>query len=182
MDYYDGYYTRHLEEAKQKIQADINYFKFLVSNYGKLYPVFEAFDGKVYNKHFNEAISDLTDDDVRYSSYDSGKWFYIYVYKRNNPNYNRPSLLCVPSCAGDRFEDFFSRQDSIFSENKRIIAEKGIAQLDARKAKHEEKIAEYEKYLAESDNIIAQVEYFNGLLAAITKPIPYEIQTYLKLH
>lgn len=174
-------YYGNLEDGKKEVQNRIDILRFTASQIDKIKPVFRAFDGKIYNKRFDDAIEALSDDQGRFYVSNHYRWMNIEAYKKHSLCNERYSALTVPSCSGERFEDFAGREDSIFTENKRIIADKAIKALDTRKEKLLEQAASYEKTLEDADDILAQVAYFKGILGSLIETVPYELRQYLKI-
>lgn len=119
-----------VENKKEAIKAQADHLRTAAGLIKRLKPVIKAFNGKVYNCRFDNAIGALSDAEHRFYCYNSYGWFYI-TYTHNNSYSTRITLLSAFSCKGEQKEFTTDHEAAVF-DNKRILADKMITLLNTK--------------------------------------------------
>ena len=157
-----------VKDIKKKITA----LKEAAGRIKEVKPIIRKFDGKMYNKNFNEAIRSLTDEKGYFSAYDSYKWFYIYYSGKKGYNRNI-NLLAGYSCKGSELmEEQYRKEENEIFDGKRINATKMIEILDRTYAELLKEAFELEVALENLPAIRKQIEQIKGLYNAVVAGLP----------
>lgn len=160
------------ENQVKDIKDRITALKEAAGRIKEVKPVIRKFDGKMYNKNFDEAISALTDDTGYFSAYNQYKWFYIYYSGKKGYNRNI-NLLSGYSCKGSELmEEQYRKEENEIFDGKRINATKMIEILDRTYAELLKEAFELEVALENLPAIRKQIEQIKALYNAVVSGLP----------
>lgn len=136
------------------------------------------FDGKVYNKKFDDAVEALTDDLSRLNCYNSYGWFYIdYIPTDTKDNYrNKQSLLAAYSCKASEQRGCMTREENKVFDDKRINAAKMGELLNNKREELLKEAYTLETIAEELETVVAQYEQIERIKAHLVESVPYEIR------
>lgn len=167
----------NVEEMQAKIRAKAENMRICARQISRVKNEVLRFDGKIYNKRFDEAIHELSDNQVYFYVQNSYGWFYIQCTPRQCHN-EQQALVSAYSCvAGDKYNRVTNKDElKVFSDSKRIDAAK-INKLLTEK--YESLMAEAALYDKSADNLETVLDQINNLkkmISAIESPLPYTVR------
>lgn len=159
------------EETRETIKVEIERLRATAGQIANVKKIVREFDGKMYNCRFDEAIKELNDEDNYFYCFNQYGWFYIkYQYKHT---YSKTTDLLVGYSTKDRKERYETEDKyKIFTENKRIIADKMIEGLNRKYASLLQEAAELEKALENIEVTIAQINQIKELYCNLVSSVP----------
>jgi hypothetical protein len=161
------------EEQKKHIEERITALRTAASFINRVKAVCNSFDGKVYNKRFDDAIGELSGDDGRLYVSNRYGWMYVIYYPRHGYK-NEVTLLTGYSCV--KTENNIRNQDKedfiLFDDHKRINAAAMIEGLNRKYAEILKEAYELEETFKNIDQILDQVKKAKEILSAIVAPLP----------
>ena len=166
-----------IEEARKKIQSIAAHKRQAAGQIKKIKPVVMQFDGKIYNKRFDEAISALSDDENIFYCSNSYGWFYLH-HRAKESGYNEGNdLLTGYSCKATENERRYSTEDinKLFEDNKRIKADKMIERLNSKYASLLKEAADLEEAADNLDTFYKQFDNTLHLLNTLVHQVPYTV-------
>lgn len=116
-----------IKEQREAIQARAAHLRRAGASIRRLKPVIRSFDGKVYNKRFNEAINAAGDETNRFYCHDIHGFYHISWNEPGARYSDDITVLTGYSCTGSQ-KDRPDDQYKIF-DGKRIISDKMIEEL-----------------------------------------------------
>ena len=168
--------TYGIENQYKEIRDKITALREAAKRIKELKPIIRKFDGKMYNKNFDEAIRELTDENGYFSAYNQYKWYYIYYSGRKGYNRN-VNILCGYSCKGSEImEEQYRKEENEIFDGKRINADKMIENLDRHYTELLTEAFELETTLENLPAIKEQIEQVKRLYNAIIAGIPSTIK------
>lgn len=147
-----GYTREEQDKAAQQIIAG---YRETAALFPILRKTAEAWDGKVFNKRFTEALCTATGKHVY--TYISGEYIHFYLYEGCNRQYTLMSI---------------KRPE--MTDGKRLVAKILIANARNHREEYLRKAAELEATAEKVDELKAQIESVKNLLRRLGDSIPYE--------
>lgn len=162
------------EEQKKNITGRINELRSAAGQINRVKAVIRSFDGKVYNKRLDEAISNITGDDFRLYVSNTYGWFYIHYMPRHG-GYNREVTLltgysCVKTENTSRYQD--KEEFKLFGDDKRINAAAMIEGLNKKYAEILKEAYELEEAYKNIDQTLERIAQVKAVLSSITEALP----------
>ena len=138
--------------------------------------VVDRFDGKMYNKRFDDAIRELSRDGLRFSSGIRYSSYEIYVYP--DGKYNDTYTLVWGYSPKENVNEYMAyRKESIlFTENKRIIGENMYQSLNRSRENLLSHAAELEASIEDVETKLKQVDELKNALQNTVKSLPSFVQ------
>ena len=159
------FYTR--EDAKKELAKEAQALRSAASNIYRIKKVVSAYNGKVYNCRFNEAIKQLCNDKIRiYSNVNYYGYFVLDFYdKETNKTVN---LIYTKKATKDS-------ETELFTTAKRIKAESFIDSLNAKYAELLKRATEIEQATAGIENTLQQLQSLKKSINHIISCLPAEV-------
>lgn len=166
------------EDRSKAIRAEVERLRAAAGQIAKVKRIIKEFDGKIYNCRFDEAIKALSDESNYFYCCNHYGWFYIHHCY--NHNYRDTTLLAGYSCkAQDKKQYMTVDSNKIFTDNKRIIADRMIEILNEKYNALLKQAADLERSLDEVQQVIQQVEHLQKMINGIIGSLPdFTIDTY----
>ena len=165
--------NRDIEARKAKLLHEADVIRTAAAQIPKLKKVIDAYDGKMYNKRFDEAIRNLSTDEIRFSAYTSYNWYYVECYP--GCNYSERQGLLTGYAAKRDDTRYTDEKNVIFSDSKRILKDKMYQALNTRREKMLQEAAELERIAAELDVTLQNIEYLRSMLTAMVGSLPSHV-------
>ena len=89
-----------VEGRQEAILSQAEHLRKAAASVNRLKPVLRAFDGKVYNCRFDEAIGQISGENERFYAYNSYGWFYISWNDKAAMHSQSINILSAYSCKG----------------------------------------------------------------------------------
>ena len=159
-----------IEEQKKAILTQAEHLRAGVAAMNALKPVIRAFDGKIYNCRFDDAIYALTSDTARYYASNRYGWFNIEWNSRKAAYTNNICLLSAYSCKGSPIKD--QNPENIVFDGKRIIAEKMIYCIDCKREKLLSEAYKLEIAVADLEKHLQQISDTKKILYCLVNSLP----------
>lgn len=170
------------QDAVKNIKDSIEAKRAAAASINRIKPIIRKFDGKVYNKRFDEAIAEASDNDNRFYCYNSYGWFYLELtYKRQYALKN--NLISGYSCKNAaEYEKYRTKEENNIFNEKRINANIMIQRLDESRERLNREAYEMESTLQNMDIILEQIKGLKKALNNVIESVPYEIQKEYRLN
>lgn len=161
------------EERTKEIKKEVQSLRAAASNICRIKKVVSAFDGKIYNCKFDNAIETLSNDSVRiYSHINSYGYFILDFYdKDTNKTIN---LIYTKKATKDTETDYFT-------SNKRIKAEHFINVLNDKYAELLKRATDIERSSENITTTLQQLESLKKSMNVIIAGLPTEITSIYNL-
>jgi hypothetical protein len=163
------------EEKKDHIMEKVANMRTAAAQVNRVKEVVRQFDGKVYNKKFDDAIAALTDDDYRFYSYNQYGWFYIQFCPRHTSYNATLSIMTAYSCKADDYIKMQTREECKVFDGKRINAAAMIERLNTERAALLKEAFELETAARDIEKTLEQISALkhavNGIIDALPWPI-----------
>lgn len=160
----------NIEDQKKAITAQAGRLRRATGVIRRLKPVILSYDGKIYNKRFDESIRNLSDDAGHLSCYNRYGWFYIDFMEHRRYN-NHITILSCYGCTADQIEHK-TNQDRIVFDGKRIKADRMVSLLDLSYCELLKKAYELETAAQELENTLKQIKDTHALLNHLVDSVP----------
>lgn len=162
------------ENQKKTIQNRIEALREAADQIKRIKKLVQSFDGKIYNKRFDEALAGLSGENFRIYGSNSYGWYYIHYIPRHGSYNDSITLLTGYSCKAENkiSEDHQKEEFIIFDTNKRIKAAAMIEGLNRKYAELLKEAYELEETFKNIDQILNQVKKAKEILSAIVAPLP----------
>ena len=164
-------YTSDLSDKSAAIKSRAAFIRRAAGTTRLLKPVIRAFDGKMYNCRFDEAIRTISDDTRRVSVYNRYGWLYI---EYNKPGFysDNITLLSGYSCKSADHIDRQQDDNAVIFDGKRINADKMCAGLDASRERLLKEAYELEEAADKLPETVQQIKETYDLLHRLTGSLP----------
>lgn len=159
-----------IEEQKKAIIAKADHLRAGVAAMNALKPVIRAFDGKVYNCRFDDAIYTLSDDTARYCASNHCGWFSIKWNARRTSYSDNICLLSAYSCKGSPIKNQ-DPENAVF-DRKRINAEKMICRMNHEREKLLSEAYKLEIAAADLEKHLQQISDTKKMLYCLVNSLP----------
>ncbi len=165
------YYTK--EDAVKSCKHDIKCLRDSAQKIRLIKEIVRAFDGRVYNCRFDEAIQALNDDEAYFYCTNNYGWYHIIYSPRRDPW--SKELLSVPAAVRGG-SDKGKPEEKVFTDTKRIIADKMIELLNNKYADLLREANELENALTKIDEVLLQTKQLKQLYNVLVDTLPYSVQ------
>lgn len=165
--------NRNIEERRAKLLHEAEVIRAAASQIPRLKHVIDRFDGKMYNKRFDEAIRALSTDEIRFSAYTSYNWYYVECFP--GCNYSERQALLTGYAAKREEGRFNDEKYMIFSDSKRILKERMYKALNQKRENMLKEAAELERIAAELDVTLQNIEYVRSMLTSMVSALPSHV-------
>jgi len=161
------------EEQKKTIQSRIEALRGAADQIKRIKKLVQSFDGKTYNKRFDEALAGLSGENFRIYGSNSYGWYYIHYTPRNTYK-NDVTILTGYSCRAENkiSEDHQKEDFIIFDSNKRIKAAAMIEGLNRKYAELLKEAYDLEECFRNIDQTLDQIQKAKAVLSGITAALP----------
>lgn len=165
-----------LETKKETIINKASLYRRAASAINTIKPVIQAFDGKMYNKRFNEAISALNTPESKdhFHAYTQYRWFYIDFTPGCNYS-DKKTLLHGYSCTGETVPEDYREEKNVIFDGKRINAEKMINSAERQREYLLKTAYELENAAADLETTLQRIADTEKLLMKLTHDLPSEV-------
>lgn len=179
--YSKDYYIGDVKKKQDAIRGRAAYFRRAADKITLIKPIIQAFDGKIANYKFDDAVKMSSDADS------SIRWIIAasHYYKRyeiryiENSNYNDAIDLLngYDWKAGNKPTGDISQDDelSIFTEKKRIRAGKMFVLMNDKRAELLRTAAEYDKVADNLPDTLRHIQDTANTLSILINSIPYRL-------
>jgi hypothetical protein len=159
------FYTR--EDAKRELAKEAQALRSAASNICRIKKVVSAYNGKVYNCRFDEAIKQLCNDKMRiYSNVNYYGYFVLDFYdKEINKSVN---LIYTKKATKDS-------ETKLFTSAKRIKADCFINELNEKYSELLQRATEIERASAEIERTLEQLKSLKKSINCIISGLPSEV-------
>ena len=162
------------EEARKKCSKHAEDLRLAAQKIRLIKEIAKAFDDKVYNCRFDEAIKELSDDkNIFYVTIRYGRFEVVYT-PRCSGNYI--TLLSGYTATKGEPEKSARQEDILFTPTKRIMAGKMIERLNTKYENLLKEATQLENALTKVDEIIAKTQELKRLYNVIVSELPSEVQ------
>lgn len=166
----------NIEEKKKAILNKVSYYRRAASAINTIKPVIQAFNGKVYNKRFDEAIRALNtpDNEDHFHAYTQYRWFYI-DFTPGCSYSEKKTLLHGYSCTGETVPEDHREEKNVIFDGKRINAEKMINSAEKQREYLLKTAYELETAAADLETTLQRISDTEKLLYTLTHNVPSEV-------
>ena len=166
-----------IEDKQEAILSQAEHMRKAAAAVNCLKPVLRAFNGKVYNCRFDEAIAQISTENERYYVYNSYGWLYIAWNNSRTMHSQSINLLSAYSCKGSaEYEKHHTRPECIVFDGKRILAEKMIERLNTKREELLRDAYELEEAARNLDGILKQIDDTHRLLNRLVEALPAPVK------
>ena len=164
------------ENQEKEIRDKIDGLRSAAGRIKDIKPIVRQYNGKIYNRRFDEAIRELSKKDDHLWVSNTYGWFYI-SYSRRKSHIRDITLLSGYSCKAENMIDPERQKDEaarIFNE-KRINADKMCESLDLHYAKLLKEAYELELAFDHIDETQKRLEDIKRVYEATVRSLPSDI-------
>ena len=164
-----------IEDKKKAIRAEAEALRSASRRICQLKALIKQFDGKVYNKRFDEAIRSISDDEATFCGYVYYERYTITFRPRRCGSNHEITLVNSPSAQNcTNHPENIDKTDCIFTEKKRIVADKIIEALNSKYAGLLREAAALEQSADDLENILDSIDRLKRQINKIVDSLPYK--------
>lgn len=159
------------EDAIKKTLEDIDDMEAVNAILPELKKVVTAWNGKVLNKRFEDALKEAIPGRIYLSSQYENSWEVCYQPEGCKSNTWYTVLHgSRPSCK------YYTQENSFVNPDKRIAADRAFTIIEAARVKRLQQITSYREHLRTWEAKKAQLDMLKKQLKTISDSIPYTLQ------
>ena len=163
------------EDAIKRTLKDIEEMEAVNAALPIIKKVIEAWDGKVLNKRFGDALQAAGLPGRIYLDNHYDTTWEVHYHPENSNNWYTVLHGAKPTCK------YYKPENSFVTPEKRISAAQAFTLIEAGRVERLQKITAYKEHLRTWEAKKAQIEMLKKQLKTITDSIPYAMQDYFNM-